>query len=271
MLIQIFKTFVLKFSSIANGSLCVRGSRIILGWNPDIVNVVVISSNDQVMHTCVFFKADKKVFCFFVYTHNRYIQRRDLWQNLLTYKIYVRNRPWCILGDFNVSLHVDDKSTGTSTIDTGMRDFQSCVEDIMVSDVNSTGLRYTWNQKPNGDDGILKKIDRIMANMEFLASFVGASALFQPYCILDHAPAVLRVPMLLVTKPRLFKFCNIVVHNVRFKEIVANGWHNLVSGFWMFKVVKRLKFLKKPLRKLLYDHGSIYENVKKLIHELDEA
>ncbi|GJX41720.1 hypothetical protein Tco_0256710 [Tanacetum coccineum] len=136
---------------------------------------------------------------------------------------------------------------------------------------DSRSGRYTWNQKPNDDDGILKKIDRIMANMEFLASFVGASVLFQPYRISDHAPAVLRVPMLLVTKPRPFKFCNIVVHNVWFKEMVANGWQNSVSGFWMFKVVKRLKFLKKPLRKLLYDHGNIYENVKKLRHELDEA
>ncbi|GJW06446.1 reverse transcriptase domain, reverse transcriptase zinc-binding domain protein [Tanacetum coccineum] len=44
-----------------------------------------------------------------------------------------------------------------------------------------------------------------------------------------------------------------------------------VSGFWMFKVVKRLKLLKKPLRKLLFDHGNLYDNVKKLRHELDEA
>nr|GEV80301.1 hypothetical protein [Tanacetum cinerariifolium] len=39
----------------------------------------------------------------------------------------------------------------------------------------------------------------------------------------------------------------------------------------MFKVVKRLKLLKKPLRKLLYDHGNFHENVKRLRHELDEA
>ncbi|GJR04776.1 hypothetical protein Tco_0527760 [Tanacetum coccineum] len=39
----------------------------------------------------------------------------------------------------------------------------------------------------------------------------------------------------------------------------------------MFKVVKRLKLLKKPLRKLLYDQRNVHENVKKLRHELDEA
>ncbi|GJW84381.1 sodium/hydrogen exchanger 6, partial [Tanacetum coccineum] len=124
-----------------------------------------------------------ELFCSFVYAHNRYLQRRDLWCNLITHKAYIRNRPWCILGDFNVSLSADEKSTGTSYIDTGMRDFQECMEDLELSDFNNTGLRFTWNQKPKGDDGILKKIDRIMANLEFYVSFVGSSALFQPYRI----------------------------------------------------------------------------------------
>ncbi|GKB61095.1 sodium/hydrogen exchanger 6, partial [Tanacetum coccineum] len=56
-----------------------------------------------------------------------------------------------------------------------------------------------------------------------------------------------------------------------FKEIVAIGWSNSVSGFWMFKVVKRLKSLKKPFRNLMYDQGNLHENVKKLRHELDEV
>ncbi|GJV93644.1 RNA-directed DNA polymerase, eukaryota, reverse transcriptase zinc-binding domain protein [Tanacetum coccineum] len=154
----------------------------------------------NVMHICVLFKADQKEALVF-------------------------------MGDFNVSLHMDDKSTGTSTIDTGMRDFQACVKEIEVSDVNSTGIKFMWNQNPHGVDGVLKKIDRIMANMEFSMFFVGANAIFQPYRISDHAPVVLHFPMLSTTKPRPYKFYNIVVHIVRFKDI----------------------------------------NVKKLRHELDEA
>nr|GEV45003.1 hypothetical protein [Tanacetum cinerariifolium] len=126
---------------------------------------------------------------------------------------------WCIMGDFNVSLHMDDNSTSTSTIDTCMRDFQACVEEIEVSDVNSMGLKFTWNQKPHGVDG--------------------------PYRISDHAPAVLRFPMLSTTKPCPFKFCNIMVHNVRFKDIVAHGWQEEISEerFLMQKAkVKWLKF-----------------------------
>ncbi|GKA00236.1 retrovirus-related pol polyprotein from transposon TNT 1-94 [Tanacetum coccineum] len=124
-----------KWKWTSNEMACSKGSRIILGWNPDIVNVVIILFIDQVMHACIVFKAEKKeLFCSFIYAHNRYIQRPD------------------------------ESSAGSSYINTGMRDFQKCVEDIEVADVNSTGLKFTWNQKPKGNDGILKKIDRIMAN-----------------------------------------------------------------------------------------------------------
>ncbi|GKA83517.1 zinc knuckle CX2CX4HX4C containing protein, partial [Tanacetum coccineum] len=171
--------------------------------------------------------------------------------------------------DFNVSLSADEKSFGPFYIDTGMRDFQDCVKAIEVSDVNKTGLRFTWNQNPKGEHVTLKKIDRIMANLDFYSSFVGSSAFFLPYRISDHSPAVLRIPMESTSNPRPFKFSNLLVHNNRFKDIVANGWNVSVSGFWMFKVVKHLKMLNKPLRKLLHDLGNLHENVKKLWHELE--
>nr|GFD09272.1 RNA-directed DNA polymerase, eukaryota, reverse transcriptase zinc-binding domain protein [Tanacetum cinerariifolium] len=88
----------------------------------------------------------------------------------------------------------------SSYIDTGMRDFQECMEDI------------------------------------------------EPYRTSDHASAVLRIPINSMKRPHAFKFFNLLLHNTR-----------------------RLKMLKKPLRKLLFDHGNIHENVKKLRHELDEA
>ncbi|GKC29501.1 hypothetical protein Tco_1036795 [Tanacetum coccineum] len=110
-----------------------------------------------------------------------------------------------------------------------------------------------------------------MDNIEFNTSFLRACEVFQPYRISDHSSAVLRLPMNSEKKPCPFKFYNLLVHNSRFKEVVANGWQISVSGFLMFKVVKRLKLLKKPLRKLLYDQGNLHSNVKQLWHELDEA
>ncbi|GJT04648.1 hypothetical protein Tco_0839110 [Tanacetum coccineum] len=67
-----------------------------------------------------------------------------------------------------------------------------------VMDVNHTGLHFTWNQKPKGSNGILKKIDKIMGNFQFNDDFLGSFATFQPYHISDHSPCVLRIPKVTV-------------------------------------------------------------------------
>ncbi|GJR30025.1 retrovirus-related pol polyprotein from transposon TNT 1-94 [Tanacetum coccineum] len=200
-----------KTNWTSNGALCSKGTRIILGWNANNVDVNIIAQDDQVMHARLWLKVDKKeLFCSFIYAHIRYIQWRALWEKLGMHKVYVRNRPWCMLGDFNAALNLEDMSLGI---------------------------------KPKGSDGVLKKIDRVMANLEFNDVFAGSYAVFQPYRISDHAPC----------------------------DVVKEGWLLQVSGFCMFRVVKKLKNLKKPLRKLLFAQGNLNEYVKSLRLELDRV
>ncbi|GJV48593.1 reverse transcriptase domain-containing protein [Tanacetum coccineum] len=125
-----------------------------------------------------------------------------------------------------------------------MQDFRDCVEDIEMLDVQSTGLRYTWTQKPKGGHGILKKHDQIMANLDFNDVFMRAHAMFKPYRVSDHTPSL-------------------------FLDVVKTEWDHCISGFFMFRLVKKLKNLKKPLRKLLYDKGNVHANVNKLRTDLD--
>ncbi|GJU94462.1 hypothetical protein Tco_1319218 [Tanacetum coccineum] len=205
----------------SNGAFCVKGTRIILGWNHNDVDVVVI------------------------------------------------NRPWCLLGDFNAALYSADSTGCSSSIDISMREFKECVENIEVLDVQQSGLKYTWNQKLKGSNGILKKLDRIMVNLEFNDVFVGSHAIFKPYRVSDHSPSVLIIPILVETKSKPFKFYNILTRNDHFRVVVQGVWNRPVSGFFMFRVVKKLKYLKKPFWKLLYDKGNLHANVICLRKELD--
>nr|GEV51084.1 hypothetical protein [Tanacetum cinerariifolium] len=77
------------------------------------------------------------------------------------------------VGDFNVALNMEDSFTGSSGMNSAMCDFKDCVIHIEVFDINSSGLHFTWNQKPKGGGGILKKLDRIMGNIEFVDMFLG--------------------------------------------------------------------------------------------------
>ncbi|GKC63441.1 hypothetical protein Tco_1096039 [Tanacetum coccineum] len=49
-----------------------------------------------------------------------------------------RGKLWCLMGDFNSALNLEDKLVGSSIIDIdiSMREFKKCVEEIEVSDVN---------------------------------------------------------------------------------------------------------------------------------------
>nr|GEW35392.1 RNA-directed DNA polymerase, eukaryota, reverse transcriptase zinc-binding domain protein [Tanacetum cinerariifolium] len=100
-----------------------------------------------------------------------------------------------------------------------MCEFKDCVAAIEVVDATGTGLHYTWNQKPKGGSGILKKLDRIMGNIDFIDTFPGAYAIFQPYRISDHSPMVLKHPTFTSPKPKPFKFFNFLAFKTKFTEV----------------------------------------------------
>ncbi|GKF93460.1 RNA-directed DNA polymerase, eukaryota, reverse transcriptase zinc-binding domain protein, partial [Tanacetum coccineum] len=128
------------------------------------------------------------------------------------------------MGDFNSALFIEDTYYGSSKMNISMRDFNECVGNVEITDVNSTGLHYTWNQKSKGNYGILKKMDRVMANLRFTSEFPGSYAVFQPYRISDHASAVLMIQKISSDKPKPFKFFNFLSYKPEFLQVVTNQW-----------------------------------------------
>nr|GFA16005.1 hypothetical protein [Tanacetum cinerariifolium] len=147
----------------SNANLCNKGYRIILVWNMDVVNILVLSQSNQAMHMKILYKATNNViFCLFIYACNLPSEHRQLWSDLGMHKYVVRGFPWVLMGDSNVALNLEDFFSGSSTLNSAMYDFEACVNKIEVMDINATGLHFTWNQKPKGGGGVLKKLDQIM-------------------------------------------------------------------------------------------------------------
>ncbi|XP_071694810.1 uncharacterized protein [Rutidosis leptorrhynchoides] len=197
-----------------------------MGWNPLVVNVIVIDMSDQVVHCLIHFvREDKRTYVSIVYAKNYYIHRRDLWDNLCKHTIFVGNHPWVIMGFFNVSLNLEDSTAGGSNVTLAMREFQECVDHMRMSDVSQSGLHFTWNQRPNASEGILKKIDRIMANDIFINEFLNAHAVFLSYRIYDHSPAVLKIPTLYNSNIKSFKFLiSLFIKRLRLELDQAQIW-----------------------------------------------
>ena len=73
------------------------------------------------------------------------------------------NDVWCILGDFNVVAHSDERrgvhgeSSSSQVVD--MNWFNRFVRDMEVDDLNVVGRRFTWFH-PNGVS--MSRIDRVL-------------------------------------------------------------------------------------------------------------
>ncbi|GJV18295.1 hypothetical protein Tco_1367315 [Tanacetum coccineum] len=255
---------------ISNVNHCDKGCRIIVGWNKDVVDVMVVAQTSQVVHVKIKHKTDKKILFFsFVYASNSAIERRRLWNDLGIHKLVTRDIPWILMGDFNVALNLEDVHSGVSSISTPMYEFKDCVANIKVMDINRSDLQFTWNQKPKGGSGVLKKLDRVMGNIEFINAFLGAYAVFQPYRNSDHSPSVLKFPSIVQSKPKPFKFFNFLTHKSNFMVELKNVWSTNVEGHNMFKVVSKLKALKTPMRKLMHANGNLHDRVQNLRVKLD--
>nr|GEW51521.1 hypothetical protein [Tanacetum cinerariifolium] len=91
----------------------------------------------------------------------------------------------------------------------GTQDFRECVDCLGVADINMNGLFYTWIQKmKNPELGVLKKLDKIMGNSQFISSYPASYAAFMPYLSSDHCPCIL-------THPELAKRLNFMKKHIR--------------------------------------------------------
>lgn len=156
-----------RWQCINNSQESKRGCRILVGWNPEDVHLMMIHSCSQAILCRIEIVSCKiKFFCCFVYAANTGRERRELWKTLKRYKSIVNDDPWALMGDWNVSLNIEDHSEGGSCKTPDMNEFQECLDSIETEDMNCTGTHFTWIQsRLNPNNGILKKIDRVLSNL----------------------------------------------------------------------------------------------------------
>ena len=254
---------------VSNNAACAGGTGIIVGWDPNVIRVMVVNQSSQLMNLFVeTINGNQGFFCSFVYAHNRPEGRRSLWKDLLLHSLVVKDCPWTLLGDFNTILDPCERSVGSSSITAGMDEFRECLSKIEVADVVMSGLKFTWNKSPGKVGGLLKKLDRVLSNIAFVDKFSNASAQFLPFVVSDHTPSVLNIPSGINNKPKPFKFPNFLARKPEFLPIVKKVWDCEIPGYAMYSVVSKLKLLKKPLRKFRNSQGKLSENVKVLKEEL---
>ncbi|GJY57634.1 RNA-directed DNA polymerase, eukaryota, reverse transcriptase zinc-binding domain protein [Tanacetum coccineum] len=257
-------------SWVSNSIDSSKGCRIVVGWDTNVMTAQLLLQTNQIMHFLVrCFKDNRQMYVSIIFGENSLRARLKLWKDLLELNAIAGNNPWVMLGDFNVVLKVNENTNCMNVRGEGIQEFVRCVESLEMEDINMCGIFYTWIQRmKNLALGILKKLDRIMGKNLFISMFPASFANFMPYLSLDHCPAVLCMPDVIVKKLRSFRFMNFLTEKNGFREVVKDNWSIDVQGYAMFKLIIRLKAMKKHLRRFNRQNGNVFEKVKFLQTEL---
>ncbi|KAJ9536435.1 hypothetical protein OSB04_un000393 [Centaurea solstitialis] len=259
-----------RWDWISNQAVSEFGTRIIIAWDVACVDVMILESHRQFMNCEVRIRgSSNSFFVSFVYGDNRGRERRTLWSGLRKFKVIIGDKPWLVAGDFNCLLFPHDALGGMSRRNSDMEDFANCLEDVDVFDVRFMGIHHTWCQKPKEDAGLKRKLDRMLANTEFTSLFEDATVRFLPRGLSDHSPGIITFSGGNRFRKFGFKFDNFLISDPLFLPTVRQCWNVEVEGTFMFRVTSKLKALKKPLRKLRANYGSLSTRTAELKEELD--
>ncbi|XP_048492374.1 uncharacterized protein LOC125493253 [Beta vulgaris subsp. vulgaris] len=238
--------------SIATNYQCHKGGRIWLLWLPSKFVVNIIECTSQFIHCDVLqLNSGKKWFVTMVYGLNDSKDRKQLWEGLKKLSKNV-NEAWVVGGDFNNVLHLNERIGSAITLEEVM-EFQQCLRTCSLQEQTNTGPFYTWSNKQEGDDRVFSRIDRIVVNDRWMEVFPDSVSMFFPESISDHCPCLVKLLSTSHNKPKPFRFFNMWTQSDRFISKVQEVWQEDVSGVPMFRIVRKLKKLKKSLKELNRD------------------
>ncbi|GKA67747.1 RNA-directed DNA polymerase, eukaryota, reverse transcriptase zinc-binding domain protein [Tanacetum coccineum] len=135
--------------------------KIVVGWDPSLMNVMVTHSCKQTM-LCLIESVDRKVkfYCSFVYASNSGIERRELWSTLLQHKAIVDSHSWTLMGDFNVILKPEEQSNGPSGLRSDISESRDAVNSLEIDDLGPL-RKLSWK-----DGNIFEKVQEIKKTLE---------------------------------------------------------------------------------------------------------
>ncbi|XP_074305631.1 uncharacterized protein LOC141640851 [Silene latifolia] len=174
-------------------------------------------------------------------------QRRALWDALDNIALGF-SFPWLCLGDFNVTLTVEER-LGSDQVRYGdMEEFKECLEACGLSDLPVTGLTYTWSNR-NGGHLKWAKLDRILGQSNWLTS-TSSTIYFLPAGVSNHSPMWVQVQSGAHTKRSAFKYLESWSMFKNFHSCVLKHWARHFHGGKISILFQNLKQLKKGLKEI---------------------
>ena len=118
-------------------------------------------------------------------------EKKKSWALLSHLKTFV-NGPWCCIGDFNAILHSSEKQSLHSPPYSQMDEFCKVLEVCQLADLGFQGNKFTWTNRRPGEEYTKQRLDRAVANRDWVEKFSASSVTHLFSHAFDHLPILLR-------------------------------------------------------------------------------
>ncbi|XP_074301022.1 uncharacterized protein LOC141632369 [Silene latifolia] len=189
-----------------------------------------------------------------VYGSNDAQERHRLWSGSADVS---SAEPWLVLGDFNVVRQPSEKLSNTPPVLQEMVEFNDYLAFSKLDNLTSSGCDMTWNNEQDLNSTVWSKVNRVLANPDWLASLPDSFALFQEAGLSDHSPLLVHVNNDRKRMKR-FSFLNSWIDHPAYLATVAAAWTTEKKGSPMFSLFEKLKSVKYALTKF---HKENFNNI----------
>ncbi|XP_074297306.1 uncharacterized protein LOC141628013 [Silene latifolia] len=126
----------------------------------------LLSNRFVVLSNAEHFATGNVLWVSIVYSFNSGAERKGLWS--LLRQASVQHQPLLTLGDFNVVRDINYRISPNPPNIEGIMDFNECIAQAGLEDVNGTSCLYTWTNKQESGSRMWSKMDRAMVNQSWL-------------------------------------------------------------------------------------------------------
>ena len=137
--------------------------------------------------------------------------------------------PWIVFGDFNKILNSDEKLGWLDRDAKQMEWFKECLCNCGLIDMGFVGQRFTWCNGRIGEQRTLVRLDRMVANKEWLSLFPVAKVFHRSMAASDHCLLSLSFRMrgLKRAVKRRFMFEEMWTREEGYREVIETAWDPL--------------------------------------------
>ncbi|XP_059440565.1 uncharacterized protein LOC132173020 [Corylus avellana] len=196
-------------------------------------------------------------------------QRRDVFWSVLSKLGNSFGGAWLLLGDFNSILSSSEKSGGRDFGSSSHGNFVDFVHSNALVDLGFVGNRFTWSNCRVGRENIRERLDRGLANQNWVHSFPNSLVNHFPATQSDHCPILISTDGSYRNLPKPFCFEAFWIRDQSSHSVVAQAWLAEVEGSPAFSLSRKWKSTKSALKFWNQHHfGHIQYKIKALMSDI---